>query len=428
MASDYAIAAPRVRAGQWVAETALVAFLLLVFIGLEPFAPRGPGAEQLVSAGSGDMLRQISFLAAFAVISFCALRKYGLEMIALVPALLSLTLGWCLMSGLWADEGAVTFRRAALEVIIVLSALWGVETVGIERSMKLFRAVLILVLIINWVSLPLTSRAIHQPGELDPSIVGDWRGLYFHKNITGAVCAISLMVFGFFAIDQRSRIDWLLVLATIGFLIGTRSKTSMGLLIPALGAAAVYRFGWKKGLNRAVAVVAVLLCVVLGLAAVSIGWDTIVQLVSDPQEFTGRTAIWSAEIAFIADHPLFGAGFGSFTDTGGVSPLHNYVGGDWVEAISHGHNGFLQVAMETGIVGFALAFLALVVQPAIAFWRRDAIPLPFKAFLLALFVWMVLHNFMESDMLQSDGPAWVAFLLMLGWLRQAKAVTDAEAA
>jgi O-antigen ligase len=39
-------------------------------------------------------------------------------------------------------------------------------------------------------------------------------------------------------------------------------------------------------------------------------------------------------------------------------------------------------------------------------------------FALAIFVFMVLHNFLESDFLEGDDPAWVAFLLMLAMLRE----------
>ncbi|HEY1708740.1 MAG TPA: O-antigen ligase family protein [Rhizomicrobium sp.] len=419
------IAAPQLQVWQLVAETAFVAFLLLVFVGLTPFTPRSADLLRQAAAastGQGDLLRQISYLAAFGVIALCALRKHGIEVLALVPFLLTLLLGWCLLSASWADQGGVTFRRAGLEVIIVVTAMWGVHTVGLERSLVLFRAVAIGILIVNWISIPLTDRAIHQPGEIDPSIVGAWRGLYFHKNIAGAVSAISAMLFLFFAIDRRSALDWFLCLASLAFLVMTKSKSSMGLLVPALLAAVVYRSFWQRGLDRAIVMVsAVLLALVVATVAL-LDWSTIARVISDPTQFTGRTEVWAAEAAYIFDHPIFGAGYGSFNDTGAVSPLHNYVNGDWVEAISHGHNGYLQMTVEIGFVGFVLAILALVIQPATAFWRRDAVPQTLKAFLLALFVFLVLHNFLESDFLESDGPAWVAFLIMLAWLRQARAL------
>jgi exopolysaccharide production protein ExoQ len=427
MASDFAIAQPRVRSETWIVEAAFVVFLLLVFVGLTPFAPRMPAILRLGASGttgSGDIMRQISFLGAFSVLAFGAFRKFGTEAIGLIPLTLGLLLIWCVASSLWAAEPAVTFRRAGLEVVIVLSAIWGIETLGIERSLKILRVILAGVLIVNWISIPLLHNAIHQPGELDPALVGAWRGLYYHKNIAGSVTAISAMVFLFFAVDQKSRVDWLLFFAAAVFVVMTKSKSSIGLLIPALLAGAVYKAAWKNSLDRSIAAVVALIAGVLVLAFALVDWDDIARFISDPQEFTGRTAIWQAEFAFIADHPIFGAGFGSFTDTGAVSPLHNYVSGDWIEAIAHGHNGYIQLIVEIGIVGFVLAILALVVQPALAFWRHDGIPVPFKAFLFSLFAFMAFHNFMESDFLQGDGAVWVSLLMLIAMLRQARAISE----
>jgi len=429
MASEATFNHAEVRAQPRVMEAAFTVFLLLVFVGLTPFAVRSPEMMALGESGvsgAGDSMRQVTYLAAFSVIALGAFRKFGADMIALIPLLLALLVVWCVASSLWAAEPGVTFRRAGLEVVIVLSAMWGVEVLGIERALKLFRGVLAAVLIVNWLSIPFIKAAIHQPGEFDPALVGAWRGLYYHKNIAGAVTAISAMVFLFFAIDQKRRIDWLLFFAAAVFLVMTKSKSSMGLLAVTLVAGAGYRIGWSRGLNRSITIVTVMLLGVVGLTVELAGWADISRLISDPQEFTGRAAIWQAEFAFITDHPLFGSGFGSFTDTGAISPLHKYVGGGWIETVAHGHNGYLQLAVEIGIVGFALAILSLLGQPALVFWRRDAIPVPFKAFLFSLFFFIALHNFMESDFLQSDGETWVTFLIMLAMLRQAQAICTSE--
>jgi len=146
----------------------------------------------------------------------------------------------------------------------------------------------------------------------------------------------------------------------------------------------------------------------------------IARVLEDPTEFTGRTAIWQAEIAFIRDHALLGFGFGSFADTGASSPLHNYAASTWVETEAHGHNAYLQLLVTIGGVGFALAMVAFVVQPLGAFLRASPSGLALKSLLFAIFVFMLLHNFLESDFLEGDGAAWVAFLLMLAMLRSAR--------
>src|SRR5205085_3605248 len=138
-------------------------------------------------------------------------------------------------------------------------------------------------------------------------------------------------------------------------------------------------------------------------------WGQISHAFSDPTELTGRTEIWRGEIAFIREHFLLGAGFGSFSDTGAASLLHNYVADTWVQNTSHGHNAYLQILVTIGAIGFALAMIALVIGPAREFWRLDPTNVGIKSALFAIFVFMVLHNFVESDFLEGEGPAWVVF-------------------
>src|SRR5207253_2183796 len=90
------------------------------------------------------------------------------------------------------------------------------------------------------------------------------------------------------------------------------------------------------------------------------------------------------------------------------SLLHTYVADTWVQNISQGHNGYLEIIVTIGAIGFALAMAAFVVLPAREFWRFDPTNVAVKAGLFAIFVFMVLHNFVESDFLESDDPAWVA--------------------
>jgi O-antigen ligase len=422
--NQIALAAPRRGFAPWIAEAAFVALLLLIFVSLEPFAVRtaadtGVGAAAMVSTGS--TLRQVCYLLTFAVLLTSAVMKHGVKAANAVPVLFAILLAWCAMTGLWATEPSVSFRRAILEIVVVLSVLSGVDAVGPERSLKLFAYVLILILAVNWISIPLVKQAIHQPGDVEPAIVGDWRGLFFHKNIAGAVCAISIMVFLYYAITEKK---WLLygtlTAATFGFLVMTRSKSSLGLLPIALIAAGIYRLAWRRDIDRIIVTIAALLLTIALATVIYANYDFIAGILSDPQQFTGRTAIWWGEAAFIRDHPLTGSGFGTFADTGALSPIHDYVGG-WVDQAAQGHNGYLELAVTTGMIGFVLGMIALVLEPARIFWARGDMEPWLKSMLFALFVFFILHNFMESDFLASDGVVWTVFLIMLGVLRGERA-------
>jgi O-antigen ligase len=258
--------------------------------------------------------------------------------------------------------------------------------------------------------------ARHLAGETDPALVGNWRGLYGHKNIAGAVCAITAILFLFTRTGWKNLIGIGIAAAAVFFLVMTRSKTSMGLLPVALLAGLFYRLGWRDGLSRTILCVAALLLLGALVSFALLDANTIAGLLEDPREFTGRAAIWAAELRYIADHPLLGSGFGTFTDTGGLSPLHDYVGNGWVEAVSHGHNGYLQILVTIGGIGFFLAMLATIVWPLRRFWTLDMGEDAFKPMLLALFTFLVLHNFMESDFLEGDAPSWAAMLMVIAAL------------
>jgi exopolysaccharide production protein ExoQ len=89
--------------------------------------------------------------------------------------------------------------------------------------------------------------------------------------------------------------------------------------------------------------------------------------------------------------------------------MHNYVLSNWVEAIGDSHDGYLQLLVTLGGVGFVLAMLSLVVEPLVRFWPLDYQHQGLKALLFALFVFIVLHNFMESDFLARDNGGVLSF-------------------
>ena len=420
MSTDVAIAAP---ARRWLDEAVFLVFLLLAFIGLTPFHAPDPLIEQLgavAKTGAGDTLRQVAYLLAFAGIVFVAFRRRGASAFSSLPlALLGLLL-WCIVSALWSPEPGVTIRRAGLAVVLVVSAMMSVETLGTEKAMRLWRWVLLAVLIINIASAKLVANAVHPPGEADPALVGNWRGVYVHKNIAGAVGAVTALIFLFTPRENwRQRLgDFAVVGLALFFTVMTRSKSSLGLLVIAILAGAVYRIAWRREIDRTIALVGLGLVLVAGTVFVASDQSLFARLFSDPQQFTGRTQIWNAEIAYIRDHILFGSGFGTFAGTGNVSPLARYVSG-WVATdAANGHNGFLQLLVTVGGIGFILAMVALVVMPVFQFWRRDH--LRQKAVLFAVFVFLVLHNLMETDFLEGDGVAWVSYLLMLAMLGNLK--------
>ncbi len=411
-------APPREFSRSVIAEIAFIALLLMMFVGLSPFAPPvSPTSVNAAAPAPGDSLRQIVFLAILFPVLFASTLQRGWNVFRVVPLALIAMLAWCFFSIGWSGVPDVTLRRAALATIVVISTISSVDLLGGQRAFLLWRIVLAIVLAVNWLSIPLIPTAIHLPGEVDPSLIGDWRGLYGQKNTAGAVCVLTALLFLFSRNGRGNWIGWLVAAAALSFLVMTRSKTSMALFPVALAAGLLYRVSWRDSLSRAIFLCGTILMAAIATLILVLNWDLAVRLLTDPASFTGRTEIWQAILAYMRDHPLLGAGFGTIAHTGALSPLHNYARGNWVETIADSHNGYLQILVTTGGVGLALALLSMVVDPLLRFWPLESARTGFKALLFAIFVFVLLHNFLETDFLESDNSIWFAFLVMLASLK-----------
>jgi exopolysaccharide production protein ExoQ len=407
-----------IRIPDWLVEAAFFGVLLIVFLGHAPFSPPAPVLREggTNPTGAGDVLRQACYLSMFALIVLGALQKRGLAILHTVPPLLALLIAWCIFSAGWAQEGAVAFRRAVLEMVLVISIMLGTDFVGSSRSLAFWRLLLATILFVNFLSIPLIATAVHGAGEQDPSLVGDWRGLFAHKNVAGAVSALTAILFLFPAIEERRWDYGLVAVLAVIFLVMTHSKSSLGLLPVALLVGSSYRLAWKRPIDRAILCLVVALFLAIGVAALAAESSSITKLLEDPAEFSGRAQIWQAEYAYIVDHPLLGSGFGTFAEAGGTSPLRAYISGDWVTAVSHGHSGYLQLFVTIGAIGFLLALASMVLQPLRYFWPIDPRTLLLRATLLSVFAFVVLHNAMESDFLADDGAVGVTLLFAIAVL------------
>ena len=413
-----ALAAPRTDFATRMVEIGFVLVLLLIMVGLSPFEVRTAAAiaARDAATAAGDSVRQVAFLSTFGMIAFGAWRKRGLKLFGAVPLMIGLLLVWCFASALWADEPMVVTRRAILAAIFVFSMLMAVDTLGAARTLAIWRNVTAALILGDIAASLLIHAAVHQADDLEAGLAGAWRGLHSHKNMAGSVAAAAAVMFFFFALETKRRSDVLLCAASVFFLAMTRSKSSMGLLPVALAGGFLYRAAWKNKLDRAIAAVAAaLLLIGVGLTA-ALEWDAVARFLEDPQQFTGRAAIWAAELQFIGDHPLLGAGFGTFGNTGVRSPIYHYVGPGWVAQIGEGHSGYLEMLVTLGGVGFVLCIVGLLIVPFLEFWKSSRTDVNFNALLFTLFVFDVLHNFMESDFIQVTSAQWGQILLIFGLL------------
>lgn len=108
-----------------------------------------------------------------------------------------------------------------------------------------------------------------------------------------------------------------------------------------------------------------------------------------------RVALWTQAVDLIRSHPLTGIGMGAYEFVAPYAPPYSpqAPGLD----VPHAHNVFLQVALDTGLLGL-VGFVGVLVTAFAAAWRAQrakiAAPLPL-ALLISLTV-MILHSLGES--------------------------------
>ncbi len=180
-----------------------------------------------------------------------------------------------------------------------------------------------------------------------------------HPNTEAIYGAIICLCARLFYQPDRSKLVAVLLFC-IGFIciLVTKSRTTLAATIVAL---AVVQTVSLKGLDRLLVIVAGLFAVgSFAIAAVflsSQGFDQLENLAAmgrtdDVSSLTGRLPLWEELIISIRKSPVVGYGYLAYWDSDRVESLSRTLGWE----IPHGHNLYLDVALDIGVFG-ALLFI-----------------------------------------------------------------------
>ncbi len=134
--------------------------------------------------------------------------------------------------------------------------------------------------------------------------------------------------------------------------------------------------------------------------------------------YTGRDEIWLFAIDHVLKKPITGFGFQAFWGTGDL--IFNWaVSESWGMRASDAHNGYLNVAVMTGLVGLALTLVWVVLQPLADL--SDAGAKHFDPALTTLFtqIWIfgLLLSSVESVLFSGGDTLWFMMVASIIGLR-----------
>jgi exopolysaccharide production protein ExoQ len=394
-------------------KLALIALIALVMLG--PLMTIVEGT----AAGEGSIERQVGYILILGLTLY-AIRPTATRasLIAFTWPLL-ITFAWCWLSLTWAIDPGVAVRRVFLTTLVAWMTFSLVRHAGYQLSADILRYSLLISVLISYVVVvadPMIGVHLFRESEMPTALLGNWRGFLGHKNFAGAVCALCIIMFLFDAKHIPRMIRAVAVVAAAYFLFKSQSKTSVGMLVLASLGGLIFEL-----VNQRLRRYLIPMLTVGG----SLAWfltsayaDIVTSNFLSPRAFTGRGQIWSTLLRYSADHPILGAGFGSFWNIQKQSPVFEY-GQGYVTMIFIGHSGYIDQLVTVGIPGVALMVFAMAGWPLARLLVSDRIPKGQGALIAAMLMFCIGHNVTESGLFERDGIVSTMFFFAVAFAHYA---------
>ena len=256
-------------------------------------------------------------------------------------------------SSTWSVAPDITLRRAvgllgtALVGLLLAQRLQPVEVLDALR-----RAVLVVALA------SLVFLAAGNPEAMD-EIHDTLRGVLSTKNTLGRTMALGLLACAGSALLDRGRIRRSVVSA-VPMVVALALTGSTGgvlmALLAVLGTAVIALWGRDVGKIALVGGFALVLGALLAVAPTTSS-EQVLGVLGEDTTLTGRDEVWQESLDAAQERPVLGYGYGAFWE-GSEQAEQIQARLQW--SVPNAHNALLDVALDLGLVGVALALAVLV--------------------------------------------------------------------
>ncbi|HEY5063488.1 MAG TPA: O-antigen ligase [Xanthobacteraceae bacterium] len=390
-----------------------LATFLLAWFTVSPFPDLG---QQAAAGGTGgDLASQASAILMTGALALYVLLKRPPLLTRAVTLSLMLTLAAFAVSAVLSSYPDVAGRRLVLAIFnIFQAAVLVLLPYGREHFARLLALAAIIILAACYFGVAfLPQLSIHQATDIaEPGLAGDWRGFFTHKNGAGAGMVLLIFIGIFIYRAWNRTIGIGIVLLSAVFLYFTHSKSPINLLpvvllisylVPRLRSGVV-AFGLIAGVP--------LMLNLLSVGSVMFApiRDLIAHVMSDPT-YTGRDVIWQFALDHVRQRPLFGFGFEAFWGMPDLVADWTYLE-SWGYRASDAHNGYLNLAVTTGLIGLGLSLWWIIAQPFADYWRGrfQASDRPLVTLLLQIWFFALCLGCYESVFFVGGSGQW--FLTM----------------
>lgn len=246
---------------------------------------------------------------------------------------------------------------------------------------------------------------------------GGWSGIFNYKNSMAAYMTVGSIIFLLVALNYHQKQRWIGYLGfslTTVLILLSQSKTGYAICCILLCMLPVQKF--VKQEYRLRVIIFVFCFFLMGgiIALLSINLETaVVDILGKDLEFNGRLPIWTLLLEKIFERPLLGYGYvGFWTSDESFYVLRNTWANGVVDSGTrfNSHNGYIEIALQLGLVGLSLYILIFITTflraVKLLFLSKDS-----------EYFWMVLtlasiffYNFADPIGALNNSTMWIIFV------------------
>jgi len=389
-------------------EAMFVVIALILFSNAFLFSMR-EGSGFSADIAEGDPVARLVYLGIYIIACFLLLPRWQrLCYFASNAPLMLFLLVLVLSSVLWSASFALTLRRVIAILLTTIFGFYLAIRYTFQEQLRLLLWALGIIVIGSLVFVIFLPDYGLMGGR---KYAGAWRGVFTHKNGLGRVVALASILFLSVIPHWRKRrmVGRIGIILALILLIFSNSAGAWVTFIALLLLWFFYRtWKWPPDVSG---------IIYSGLAIFGFGaslWilnnlDRILGIIGRDATLTGRTDFWPILFRMIAQRPWLGYGYSAFW-LGENSAITQKV---WALAgwnLGHAHNGFIDLTLNLGVVGFLLFTLGFILSLVRAVKFAVTCDGNERFWPLIYLAYMFLTNQVEGSILKTNSIYWVIYV------------------
>ncbi|MBD2727625.1 O-antigen ligase family protein [Nostoc sp. FACHB-892] len=377
-------------------EKILTILLLLIAVGALTIHP---AQEVSMSTLGGDKVDTFFNIVSYSILFYFVILYWkGFIYVITKSPFQFILLAIIIFSILWSEDLSSTLKDIKGLIRIYFLAIYLAMRYPLREQMRLITWALGVAALLSMMFSAFIPGYIH----ISPELLNMWSGIYGHKNELGYMMTWSAGVFLHLALSSyRYRwLMWALCGLSICLIILTRSTTSLAILLTMILLLPFYQSFKKTNYKLQVVMItfALMLLIILSILLIN-NAETVVGTSGKDLTLNGRSDLWELVIAKVWERPWLGYGYSGFWTSNAASNLRATY--DWA---SNAHNGFLQLLLELGFLGFLTFAVGFIRFFVMALTRIVSVAeKPEDYWPMQMLIIIVIVNFSEARLLT---PSW----------------------